>query len=150
MLKSILISSLAVVALGITSIAQANTNQFTLGYQNNNVNDTRGVSLEVATQLQDNLIVGLNTQFDDWTINQYGAFVGTPIKLGATPITVTPKLGVEHYQEESATVGSAAVKAAYLIDSKTDINAEAKYSKSFSNEDGLEGGTYIVGLTRHF
>ena len=110
MLKSILISSLAVASLGLASVSQANTNQFTLGYQNNNVNDTHGVSLEVATELQDNLIVGLNTQFDDWTINQYGGFVGTPIQLGVTPITVTPKLGVEHYQRESATVGSAAVK----------------------------------------
>lgn len=149
-MKNILVSSLLTV-LASTGIAHAGvSNQVSLGYQNNKVNDTEGVVLDVATHLPNNLLVGLNTQFDGATLNTYGAYLGVPYVFVNTPLSLTPTIGVDHYREEGASVGNVGIKAGYLIDRNTTINAQAKYSKAFSSKDDLEGGSYTVGITRHF
>lgn len=146
----------AVLAVGCAQPAQAASKQISAGYQNNDVTNQDGVVLDAGLLLDNNVLVGLNTQFEDATIHSYGASVGYPILVSGTPFTVTPRLGVDHYREDSrrgfdsGTAGNIGIRAAYPLDVKTDIYTQAKYSKEFSSNDDLEGGTYAIGITRHF
>ena len=151
MLKRIVLSvaMVSLLATGCAKSAEAATHQLSVGYQNNDVTDQDGVVLDAGLLLDNNVLLGLNTQFEDATIHSYGASVGTPI-------TLTPSVGIDHYREDSqrgfdsGTAGNVAIRAAYPIDTKTSVYTQAKYSKEFSSNDDLEGGTYAIGITRHF
>ena len=157
MLKRIVLSvaMVSLLATGCAKSAEATTHQLSVGYQNNDVTNQDGVVLDAGLLLDNNVLLGLNTQFEDATIHSYGASVGTPIAVKGTPFTLTPSVGIDHYREDSSrgfdsgTVGNIALRAAYPLDLKTDIYTQAKYSKEFSGDD-LEGGTYAIGITRHF
>ena len=150
------VALLGALAVGCAQPAQAAPHQLSVGYQNNDVTDQDGVVLDAGLLLDNNVLVGINTQFEDATIHSYGAYVGTPILVKGTPFTLTPTVGVDHYREDSSrgfdsgTVGNVALKGAYPIDTKTSVFVQTKYSKAFSSDDDLEGGTYAIGLTRHF
>lgn len=141
---------------GCSQPAQAATHQLSVGYQNNDVTDQDGVVLDAGLLLDNNVLLGLNTQFEDATIHSYGASVGYPVLVKGTPFTLTPSVGIDHYREdssrdfESGTAGNIAIRAAYPLDVKTDIYTQAKYSKEFSSDDDLEGGIYAIGITRRF
>lgn len=158
MLKRIILSvaMASLLATGCAKSAEAATHQLSVGYQNNDVTGQDGVVLEAGLLLDNNVLLGLNTQFEDATIHSYGASVGTPILVKGTPFTLTPSVGIDHYREDSqrgfasGTAGNVAIRAAYPIDTKTSVYTQAKYSKEFSSDDDLEGGTYAIGITRHF
>ena len=158
MLKRIILSvaMVSLLATGCAKTAEAATHQLSVGYLNNDVTDQDGVVLDAGLLLDNNVLLGLNTQFEDATIHSYGASVGTPILVKGTPFTLTPSVGIDHYREDSqrgfdsGTAGNVAIRAAYPIDTKTSVYTQAKYSKEFSNNDDLEGGSYAIGITRHF
>ena len=158
MLKRIILSvaMASLLATGCAKSAEAATHQLSVGYQNNDVTGQDGVVLEAGLLLDNNVLLGLNTQFEYATIHSYGASVGTPILVKGTPFTLTPSVGIDHYREDSqrgfasGTAGNVAIRAAYPIDTKTSVYTQAKYSKEFSSDDDLEGGTYAIGITRHF
>ena len=162
MLKRIILSvaMASLLATGCAKTAEAATHQLSVGYQNNDVTDQDGVVLEAGLLLDNNVLLGLNTQFEDATIHSYGASVGTPILVKGTPFTLTPSVGIDHYRQhgsvkdsdymDSGTVGNVALRAAYPLDTKTSVYTQAKYSSEFSSNSDLEGGSYAIGITRRF
>lgn len=162
MKKSLLIASLVTPLLIIACSKPAVANDrlpvdVTLAYENSKVTDIDGqdsLRAEIGTQVN-NFNLGLTTLTNNDTFRAYGAYVGIPLRVQGTKLTVEPRIAVEQYRDESELVGSIGVGAQYEVVPTVSLNGRFMYSEAFTdigddNTTNLSGESYMVGLTKRF
>ena len=146
------LATTSLLAVGCSKSAEANVGVL-LGYQNNNVSDDQGLVLDVSTVTQDNIKLGVNTltEVNDARLLTYGAYVGYPVLVQNTKLSITPSVGVDRYRVQDETVGNVVLNFDYKFDTTTYATIQTKYSKEFGSSDyDLDGESYTFGITKLF
>lgn len=140
-------TALLAVSASACTRAEAAPLDVTLGYTNNNVVDEVGLRADIGTEIK-NIRFGLTTFSSDNRLVNYGAYGQLPIRIHETKFAVTPQVRVEQYRDESELVGSLGLGLEYQLASDVRVDAVALVSES--DDETLDGESYMFGVTKSF